>query len=252
MEKRGVEFTARTDDAQSVNDRLLAYQLALLPQFGPNWHRHSMVGMKVEALARTLYYAELYRKIITVPGVICEFGVQWGATLAELINLRSIHEPFNHSRVIYGFDTFEGFTSVSEEDGGYSRLGDYASTDKYEETLEAILSLHEAAAPMSHIRKFELIKGDASVTVGRWLSDNAHAIVSMAIFDMDLYKPTRDVLAQLIPRFTKGTLLVFDELNCKHFPGETAALAEVIGLNNLRLQRMPSQPFSSWAVWGEP
>ena len=251
MQKRGVEFTARTDEAQLINDELLGHLTSLLPRFGPNWHRHSLIGMKVEALSRTLYYADLYKKIVNVPGVILEFGVQWGATLVELINLRSIFEPFNHSRTIYGFDTFEGFTSLSEKDGGYSNIGDYASIEDFFEMLNEILRLHESAAPMSHIKKFELIKGDASNTVNGWLDDNPHAIAAMVIFDMDLYKPTHDVLESLIPRLTKGSLLVFDELNCKHFPGETIALREVIGTNNLRLQRSPSQPFCSWAIWGD-
>lgn len=251
MKKRGGELTTRTEDLQAVNDELLKTQLALLPKFGPNWPRHSLVGMKVDALARVLYYAELYKKILAVPGVICEFGVQWGATLTELINLRSIYEPFNHSRTIFGFDTFEGFVSVDDKDGGYSSVGDYASTEKYEETLATILGLHERAAPYSHLQKFELIKGDASVTIDPWLEDNPHAIVSMAIFDMDLYKPTADVLQKIRPRLTKGSLLVFDELNCKQFPGETVAVREVAGTHNLKLQRVPFQPFCSWAVWGE-
>ena len=251
MKKSGGELTTRTDELQRVNDDLLKIQLSLLPKFGPNWPRHSLVGMKNDALARVLYYAELYKQILQVPGVICEFGVQWGATLAELINLRSIFEPFNHGRTIVGFDTFSGFVSIDEKDGSQSSPGDYSSAENYEQTLEAILRLHEKAAPYSHLTKFELIKGDASVTIDRWLEENPHAIVAMAIFDMDLYKPTADVLRKTLPRLTKGSLLVFDELNCKQFPGETVAVREVIGTHNLKLRRMPSQPFCSWAVWGE-
>jgi hypothetical protein len=50
----------------------------------------------------------------------------------------------------------------------------------------------------------------------------------MAIFDMDIYKPTKDVLEKIIPRLVKGSLLVFDELNFKAFPGETIAVNEVL------------------------
>jgi UDP-galactopyranose mutase len=87
--------------------------------------------------------------------------------------------------------------------------------------------------------------------VNTWLEKNPHAIVSMAIFDMDVYKPTKDVLEKIIPRLTKGSLLVFDELNCQHFPGETTAVQEVLGLNNLTLQRHPHQSYCAWAVYGE-
>ena len=101
------------------------------------------------------------------------------------------------------------------------------------------------------MKKFELVKGDASETIDVWLEENPHAIVSMAIFDMDIYQPTKDVLEKIIPRLTKGSVLVFDEINCKLFPGETIALREVVGTNTLRLKRSRKQPYCSWAVWGD-
>ena len=203
------------------------------------------------ALSRIIYYCELYQKIINVPGVICEFGVQWGATLALLQNLRGMYEPYNVSRKIIGFDTFEGFSTIDGKDGDFAKVGDYKSLPGYEEILDEILGIHENFSPISHIKKYELVKGDASQTIGLWLEKNPYAIVSMAIFDMDVYKPTKDVLEKIIPRLTKGSLLVFDELNCQHFPGETTAVQEVLGLNNITLKRHPHQSYCAWAVFGE-
>ncbi|MDP4835628.1 MAG: hypothetical protein NWS01_00560 [Burkholderiales bacterium] len=100
-------------------------------------------------------------------------------------------------------------------------------------------------------KKYELIKGDASQMIDIWLEKNPHAIVSMAIFDMDVYKPTKEVLEKIIPRLTKGSLLVFDELNCQHFPGETIAVQEVLGLHNLTLKRHPHQSYCAWAIYGD-
>ena len=219
--------------------------------FGNQWNAHSIVTLRRQTLSRILYYNHLYQLIVGIPGVICEFGVQWGATLAQLINLRGIYEPYNHSRKVIGFDTFEGFPTVDDKDGGLPSVGDYATTANYEETLEKLLSLHESFSPIPHVKKFELVKGDASVTVNHWLSENPHAIVAMAIFDMDVYRPTRDALEHIIPRLTKGSVLVFDELNCAHFPGETVALDEVLGINNLSLRHFPHQPYCAWAVFGE-
>jgi hypothetical protein len=73
----------------------------------------------------------------------------------------------------------------------------------------------------------------------------------MAIFDMDIYKPTKDVLEKIIPRLTKGSLLVFDELSNEFWPGETLAVNEVLGLNNLSLRRFPHQTTCAWAVYGD-
>jgi hypothetical protein len=245
------EFTQQSLDEQARHKQLLGLAQALLPQFGHQWNIHNLVTMKRQSMSRVLYYNNLYQKIVEIPGVICEFGVQWGATLAQLINLRGIYEPYNHSRKIYGFDTFEGFASIDEKDGSLAKVGDYTTSARYEETLEQLLSIHESFSPIPHMKKFELVKGDASKTVDTWLEENPHAIVSMAIFDMDVYKPTKDVLEKIIPRLTKGSLLVFDELNCQYFPGETAAVNEVLGLNKLSLKRYPHQPYCAWAVFGE-
>ena len=245
------ELTRQSSDEQARNQQLIDIASLLLPSYGNQWNLHNMVTLKRQSLSRLIYYNELYKKIIEVPGVICEFGVQWGATLAQLVNLRGIYEPFNHSRTIFGFDTFEGFPVIDKKDGNFSNVGDYAITKGYEETLGKILTLHESFSPISHVKKFELIKGDASLTIDGWLKNNPAAIVAMAIFDMDIYKPTKDVLEKLVPRLTKGSVLVFDELNCPHFPGETLALDEVIGLNKLSLRRFPHQPYCAWAVFGE-
>lgn len=241
----------KTDAHTSALTELRSLTEQLLPHFGDlGWNRHSMVTHSISSISRVLYLNQLYSQIVNVPGVICEFGVQWGATLAQLINLRAIHEPFNHSRTICGFDTFSGFPAVHAKDGGSYRPGDLATLDRYEETLERILTLVESFPPQSHIKKFELIKGDACTSIDGWLEANPHAIVSLVIFDMDLYEPTKVVLEKIRPRLTKGSVIAFDELNCKFFPGETRALDEVLGLNHVRLQRSPLHPYCSWATFG--
>ncbi|GAA0536564.1 hypothetical protein FHS83_003343 [Rhizomicrobium palustre] len=245
------EITIRAEQERAALRALYDISSDLMPRFGANWGVHSLVAMNRMALSRVIYYQTLYQKIIDVPGVICEFGVQWGASMALLMNLRGMYEPFNVSRRIIGFDTFEGFPSVDAKDGAIVQVGDYRSMPSYETVLEEILALHEILSPVPHVKKHELVKGDVSVTAGAWLEQNPHALIAMAIFDMDIYQPTRDALEKVLPRLTKGSLLVFDELSCPAFPGETTALQEVIGANKLKLHRFPHQSYASWAVWGE-
>jgi hypothetical protein len=250
IQKLKGEFTQQSSNEIAANAKLYELTTKLMPEFGNQWNLHSVVAMKRQTLSRIAYYQHLYSLLLGVPGVICEFGVQWGATLATLINLRGMHEPFNHSRRIVGFDTFEGFPSVDALDGSKAKVGDYAVSSEYEKVLEQLLALHESFCPMPHIKKFQLVKGDASKTIDAWLSENPHAIIGMAIFDMDIYQPTKGVLQKILPRLTKGSLLVFDELNCEHFPGETRAVQEVLGLGNLRLQHFAHQPYCAYAVYG--
>lgn len=244
------EWIQKSQNEVSNLDLLKASFTKNIPQLGPQWNSHQMSWLTRQSISRIIYLDQLYKLAINVPGVICEFGVQWGSTLVQLMNLRGIYEPFNHSRKIFGFDTFEGFPNVSSEDQNYSEIGDYKTVQNWEHQLEEILAIHESMSPLPHIRKFELIKGDASVTVPEWVEKNPHLIIGMAFFDMDVYMPTRVALEAIIPRLTKGSLVVFDQLNSEHFPGETQAVQEVLGLNNLSLKSFPHQPNCAWAVYG--
>lgn len=246
------ETNIRNENEIKTFDQLKRYHLAHIDKWGESWNSNSLVTLQRQSISRLLYYDNLYKKIIGAPGCILEFGVQWGATLAQLTSLRGIYEPYNYTRHIYGFDTFEGFVNTSEEkDGAHLDDGDYRTFNGYENELEDILILHEANCPLSHIQKFSLIKGDASVTSKKWVADNPHALVAMAIFDMDIYQPTKDALESIKPRLFKGSILVFDELNDPRFPGETEAFYEVLDLNGIKLQHYPHQPNCAWAVWGE-
>jgi hypothetical protein len=92
---------------------------------------------------------------------------------------------------------------------------------------------------MAHLKRFELVKGDAARTVPAYFKAHPETIVSLAIFDFDIYKPTKAALAAVKPHICKGTILVFDELCDDIFPGETVALQETFGINNLAIKRFP-------------
>jgi len=183
----------------------------------------------------------MYKQIVNTHGVICEFGVRWGQSLSTLSALRGIFEPFNRHRKIIGFDTFEGFKGVSAQDGEASGCteGSFGLPDGYERYLETILGLQEALNPISHLKKFELIKGDAVETVPAYLKQHPETLISLAIFDLDIYKPTRVALEAIKPYLFKGSILVFDELCDDIFPGETLALKEVFDVADLKIERLP-------------
>lgn len=201
-----------------------------------------------QTLSRINFIQHIYSAIVPVHGAIMEFGVRWGQNLALFSNLRGIYEPFNYNRKVIGFDTFEGFPSVVKEDGGRVAPGDYAVTEGWQSELEAILDYHNCNQPIPQKRKFELVRGDATRTLPRYLQDNPETIVALAYFDFDIYEPTKACLEALLPHLTKGSVLAFDELNCPEFPGETIALREVLGLSRYAIKRDPNSPLTSWLV----
>lgn len=199
-----------------------------------------------QTLSRIFFMDRLYQRILNIHGSIIEFGVRWGQNMALFSNLRGMYEPFNHSRRIYGFDTFSGFPVIDEKDGKSAENVNFSVTENYDIFLNKVLEYHQKESPIPHINKFELIKGDASITISSFLEQNPEIIISLVYFDFDLYKPTKDCLKAILPYCTKGTILAFDELNCKDFPGETIALREVLDLSKYRLERDVYNPRCSF------
>jgi len=203
-----------------------------------------------QLMARMLWMHEMYTKILNVPGVIMEFGVRWGQNLALFDSFRGIYVPYNYTRKIIGFDTFKGFVGTSAEDGKAEIIteGAYSVTEGYETYLDRLLDCHEQESPVAHIKKHALVKGDASETIGQYLKQYPETIIALAYFNMDIFRPTRDCLEAIKGYLTKGSIIGFDELNCPHFPGETVAVKEVLGLDKYRMVRHPHNPYPSYLV----
>ena len=192
-------------------------------------------------LSRVLFMNYIYQLQVNVHGIIIEFGTRWGQNMGLLAALRGIYEPFNRHKKIVAFDTFEGFPEITPEDGNSPMMtkGELALTDNYDQYLSNIIQNIENDNPLAHIKKFELVKGDATKTIHSYLDSHQETIISLAYFDFDLYRPTKECLEAIKPRLTKGSVVAFDELNDSDSPGETLALMEVFGLENVTLKRFP-------------
>lgn len=203
-----------------------------------------------QSLSRILFMNELYKKIVDVHGSVIEFGVRWGQNLALYESFRGIYEPYNYNRKIIGFDTFEGFLSIDDKDGKHDIIKEhsYGVTENYEEYLCDVLNYHEMESPINHIKKYELIKGDATKTIYEYLENNPHTIIAFAYFDFDIYKPTKECLLAIKSHLTKGSVIGFDELNYEKFPGETIALKEVFGLDKYKIKRSNISPLQAYII----
>lgn len=216
----------------------------------PNQELLSNLGLFLDrrTLSRIIFFNNLYLKILSIHGVIIEFGVRWGQDLALFSLLRSIYEPYNYSRKIIGFDTFGGFPGCHEKDGQDEilQVGAYNVTPNYEDYLNDLLSFHESVDFYSHIKKYELIKGDVKDTFPKYLGDNPETMVACAYFDLDLFEPTKYCLSTISDYISKGSIIVFDELCCSWFPGETLALKETLGIKNYTFHR---SPYTTWPTY---
>jgi len=204
-------------------------------------------------LTRFLTRIECFRKVLCIQGDVVECGVLFGGSLMTWARASSILEPLNSQRRIVGFDTFDGFPSVSERDvtgtsaqsheGGFG----FGDTDIHGD-LERCVEVYDQDRQLGHIEKVKLVKGDITETVPAYLEANPHTLVSLLHLDVDLYEPTKAALRAFVPRMPKGAVIVFDELNSPLWPGETIALLEELGVRDLRIERFPWDTYLSYAV----
>lgn len=200
-------------------------------------------------LTRFLSLYELFKKVLRVKGSIIECGVYRGFGLMAWANMSAILEPANLTRRIYGFDTFEGLSEVGGKDRsgfGDVKAGDLQSSC-YEE-LAQLIDIYDANRFLGHIKKVELVKGDATATIPEFMERNKHLVVSLLFLDFDLYEPTRTAIELFFPRIPKGGIIAFDELDNPIWPGETMALLETIGIGGLKIRRTSFDPYIAYAI----
>ena len=206
--------------------------------------------IRSQDLAKFLARYEIFKKIINVQGSIIECGVLFGGGLMAFAHFSALFEPISHSRKIIGFDTFSGFPELTKEDEGstskFAKKGDFA-VDSFED-LKKCIALYDAHRYISHIPKVELIKGDVTKTIPQYLKENPQMLVSILYLDMDIYQPTKVALENFVPHMPKGSIIVFDELSSKHFPGESRALKDTIGVRNFKIEKFSFTNYQSYIV----
>ena len=246
QDKKG-EFYARSKKENDLDLKLKKIFSKEFPIRSKQWNHHLQAYLKRHTIMRILYFDEIYKKIIDVPGDILDFGVHYGASSALLANLRGVYEPYNVSRNICSFDTFAGFEGVSKHDGS-SKEKSYKVEKDFYKIFDNLMRLHESFSPLSHIKRYDILKGDARKTVKKWKEKNPGTLISLLHLDMDLYEPTKIVIENLKDRLFKGSVVVLDELCAKFFPGEFKALSEIFEIKELKLIRSKHQPYCSYFV----
>ncbi len=203
-------------------------------------------------LKRFLAMYEIFKLILPVKGSIVECGVFRGFSVmawAKLSAILEILEPENLTRRVYGFDSFDGFPSVTEMDrstAGDAAAGDFQGSS-YDE-LQELIRVYDQDRFLGHIPKVQLIRGDATKSMPDFVKENSHLLVSLLFLDMDLYEPTKAALEHFLSRMPKGAVLAFDELDNPIWPGETTALLEKLSINRLKIQRLEWDPYIGYVV----
>lgn len=183
-------------------------------------------------LARFLAHYELFKRIADVPGAIVDLGVFRGGSTFTWAKLCEIFCPTDIRKVVWAFDTFEGFTNVSPEDGPENPAQDVVPGGYFGgNSVEADLALAQEAMNqdrhLRHRNRIEFVKGDVCQTIPRFVAEKGDGLrIALLNLDLDLYEPTRVALEQFAPRMARGGIIIVDEYAVDTFGGETKAVDE--------------------------
>lgn len=150
----------------------------------------------------------LYDYALAAPdtGEFWECGVYLGGSarlLAEI--LRPYPQPLRL------FDTYEGFPSVSDKDGGYPKLGMFKDT-----SVESVRDF--VAAEFATLHAGIIPNTFAGLESSR---------IAFAHIDVDLYEPTKAALEFILPRMVENGIIVIDDYSDPHWPGVATAVDEM-------------------------
>lgn len=178
-------------------------------------------------LARFVAIGDLLRSTLHVPGHVAEFGSWRGANLMYMAKLLRIFDPHG-SKLCHCFDSFEGLTNFSAEDGSASKsAGDYRGNLAELERMIGLYGLQD---------EIEIHVGLIEDTLPKLLKDNAALTFSFVYCDTDLYQSTHDILELVHPRIMTGGLIVFDEWNDERWQGEGVAANEFLAKHGDRYE----------------
>jgi hypothetical protein len=238
-----IETTA-SEDQQRYRRRLVElFERSPLPMDEKLFN----IGMytRSSVLVKYLVLNDVYQRVKHLPGQFLEFGTWWGQNLIILENLRAINEPFNKQRTIVGFDTFSGYTSLSDKDKPREVWAEnsYSTGVSYVDYLRELLEVHEGSNVLGQVKGVHrLIVGDVEKTAPQYFVDHPQALVAFAYFDMGLYKPTKAALSAIKPHLLPGSVILLDELTWAESPGEAIAFKEVFGRGEVLVEKCALYP----------
>jgi hypothetical protein len=227
--------TAREQLLHLFKNRNISDEL-LLTNFG--------LFFRASALSKLFFLHEAYRKIRHLPGDIYVFGVWLGQDVVVFESMRAMLEPYNASRKIIGFDTFDGYVGITAADtqSEIIKTDGYSAGSNYMEYLEQLLAYHRSENTMGHAVTHRLIKGDVTETTPAYLTEHPESMVALAYFDIAVYEPTLAALNSISERLMPGSVIVMDELNDPRYPGETRAFREWAAKRSYEISRSEILP----------
>lgn len=204
--------------------------------------KHFPVLARRQWLKRFLAHHEMFMKTLEVPGDIAELGVFRGLGLMTWANFLESYCISDRTKIVYGFDNWKGFVSITKEDGeDVEEVQKYEggfSPEAYYDELRDAIKIFDKDRFIPWKDRIKLIEGNIEETVPKFVEDNPGIRFSLVHFDCDMYTPTKAGLEYFWPRLSRGGIFLFDEYAIKDWPGETKAVDEFFSDKDVQIKTL--------------
>ena len=187
----------------------------------------------ISRLQKILARYELFRKIIDIPGDICECGVFKGSGLFTWVKLMRLFKPNNNFNVV-GFDLF----------GSNKRIKFKYKLDKKVQNWHKSKTINQKEIIKKcdewGFKNIKLYAGDVKITTKKYAKENFGTRIALLYLDVDNYDGSLAILKNLYKKMAKGGVIAFDEYGLKGH-GESEAVDEFFQKKKIKLRSF------SWA-----
>ena len=188
----------------------------------------------VDRLQKIIAKYELFKKVINVPGDICECGVFRGSGIFTWVKLMMIFKPNNNFKVV-GFDLFGSNKvklkfkyKIDKKVQAWHNSGTISQKDLLKKCKDW------------GFKNLKLYAGDVRKTTKKYVKENFGSRISLLYLDVDNYDGTLAIFKNLYSKMSKGGLIVFDEYGFKGH-GESNAVDKFFEKKKVKLKSI------SWA-----
>ena len=169
--------------------------------------------------SRFLCFEGLLNKVSDIDGDIVECGV---GKARDFLMLACLMKQKGENRVLWGFDSFEGFPEPTQEDKSSRnpKKGEWKKMEQ--EMVYKILAGAYIDENFIH-SSIKIVKGFFDESLPTSEVQN----IAFLHLDVDLYESYKTCLQEFFPRVVKGGVILFDEYgDTVKFPGAKKAIDE--------------------------
>ncbi len=182
-------------------------------------------------LPRLLAHWELFKLIKDLPGSVVELGVYFGAGMFSFAKMLETFCPGDRSRKVYGFDTFDGYSGFTNDDGSAQHWVKDSIGEKKSnfEVITKLCELNNLDNFIAGVERSVIIRGDVTQTVPTFASQPNGLRISLLYFDTNLFEPTLVGLKHLYPLVVPGGVVAFNAYGIPPWEGEARAFEQYFG-----------------------